>query len=235
MFSLKKLSLAAIAFILGFTVTLSFRSLTHPKPKETADVRQLRESLSQQKMRTEKLNAERSQIEQLLARYEHNPDQQKVKAMKNALQQLKKEAGLTEVSGQGIIIRVEPLISGSLVGQKYHPVTADLLRELINELNSFGAKQISIAGERVIATTPIRNVNGEVYVNDRQIPDVPFTIKVLADHVQQFHEEVMVSNSRRDFAEARLNLISRSVKHLTLPAYNQPIIVKHMKPTRGDS
>lgn len=174
-------------------------------------------------------------MDELLSRYENNPDQQKVKTMRSALQQLKKEAGLTKVSGQGIVIHVEPLISGSLVGRKYHPVTVDLLRMLINELNSFGAEQISIAGERIIATTPIRNVNGEIYVNDRRIPEIPFTIKVLADNARKLHDEVVVSNSRRDFAEAKLNLTSKPVEHLTLPAYDQPILVQHMKPTRGNS
>lgn len=224
-----------LACVLGFLLTLSFQTVSHPKQRDSQNVWQLREALSKQKMRTKKLNDERRRVEQLLTEYQHNPNQGKEETMKKALHELKKQAGLTKVSGQGITIHVEPLISGSLIGQNYHPVTARLLQTLVNELNSFGAGQIAIAGQRIIAASPIRDVNGEVYVNDHRIPEVPFTIKVLSNHPKELHNEMMVSDTRREFAEAKLNLTSEAVRHLTLPAYKQPIFVQYMEPVKENS
>lgn len=237
MFSKKKAMLGAVACILGFMLVLQFQIIHQPQKnvRDTRDVWQLRKDLEHEKMRTKKLNDERREIDQLLARYQNDASKQKVKTMKSALRELKKEAGLTKASGQGIIIHVEPLVSGSLIGETYHPVTAQLLRRLINELNSYGAREIAIAGQRVVETTPIRNVNGEIYVNDHRIPDVPFKIKVLANDAKKLHNEMVVSDSRREFAEAKLNLTSVTVDHLVLPAYDQPFLVQYMEPAKEES
>ncbi|HEX7063866.1 MAG TPA: DUF881 domain-containing protein [Bacillales bacterium] len=237
MFSSKKVMLAAVACIVGFMLVLQFQTTnqSQEETRDTRDVWQLRKDLSHAKKRTSKLNNERREVEELLAKYQSNADQQKVKTMRNVLSELKKEAGLTQVSGQGIVIHVEPLVSGSLIGEPYHPITAQLLRRLINELDAYGAREIAIAGQRVIATTPIRNVNGEIYVNDRSIPDVPFKIEVLAENARKLHNEMVVSDSRREFAEAKLKLTSEPVRHLVLPAYDQPILVQYMKPAKGES
>ncbi|HEU5139747.1 MAG TPA: DUF881 domain-containing protein [Bacillales bacterium] len=237
MFSSKKMMLAAVACILGFMLVLQFQTTNQPQEdtRDTRDVWQLRKDLSHAKMRTSKLNNELFEVEHLLAKYQSNEDHQKVETMKSVLNELKKEAGLTQVSGQGIIIHVEPLVSGSLIGEPYHPITAQLLRRLINELDAYGAKEIAIAGQRVIATTPIRNVNGEIYVNDKSIPEVPFKIKVLTDNARKLHNEMVVSDSRREFAEAKLNLTTEPVDHLVLPAYDQPILVQYMEPAKGES
>ncbi|HET7656743.1 MAG TPA: DUF881 domain-containing protein [Bacillales bacterium] len=236
MFHRRKIMISTIACLVGFMLVLQFKVTNQPeKKRDTRDAWQLRDDLSKQKSRTKRLYEEQSQLDVLLANYKGHSKVQKVKAMKNELKRLKKEAGLTKLSGQGIVVHVEPLVGGSLVGQNYHPVNAELLRRLINELNEFGAGPIEIAGQRLTANTPIRDVNGEVYVNDHQIPDVPFTIKALAVNAKKLHDQMVVSDSRRDFAEAGLNLTSKVVNKLTLPAYDQQILVQYMKPARGNS
>jgi uncharacterized protein YlxW (UPF0749 family) len=203
--------------------------------RDTRDIGQLREDLSKEQRRQQQLLTELREAESLLTKYEQTRENQKVTAMRNKLTELKKEAGLTKVSGQGIVLRVEPLVSGSLIDEKYHPVTPKLLRTLINELNLYGATEIAIDGERVITTTPIRSVNGQTYVNDRPISDVPFKMKVLAEDARELNNEMQVSQSRENFARADLNLTFEVKSSLELPPYDQHILIENLTLTEEDS
>lgn len=230
----KKIMLTGVAFILGFMLVVQFQTANGLKDsgeRDTRDTLQLREDLSKEKIRHQELYKELREAESLLNNYQHNQENQKARAMRNKLKQLEKEAGLTKISGQGIVLHVEPLVSASLI----EGVTPELLRRLINELNLYGATEIAIDGERVIGTTSIRTVNGQTYVNDRRISDIPFNIKVLAKDVKALHNEMQVSQSRENFARAGLKLLAESKDILELPAYDHHILVQYMELAEGDS
>ncbi|HET7628785.1 MAG TPA: DUF881 domain-containing protein [Bacillales bacterium] len=230
----KNVMFAALSCVLGFAIVVGFGkhdAVQH----EFREAWKFRNQLTQEKELTVKLNRERRQVEQLLNQYENNEKENRVETMIALLAKYKAEAGLTEVSGQGIVIHIEPLVSGTLIGKTYHSLTAELLRELLNDLNMSGAKQIAIAGQRVVAMSPIRNVNGRVYVNDHPIPDIPIDIKVLTDNAQQMKEALAVSESARDLAIHRLNLSIEIKDRIVLEPFDQPIAVHFMKPVKEDS
>src|SRR5690606_41277358 len=66
-----------------------------------------------------------------------------------------------EETGPGIKLTVRPINQALIPGDSPQTVSPITLKRLINELNMYGAKHISIDGERLVNTTVIRDINGE--------------------------------------------------------------------------
>src|SRR5690606_9761355 len=120
--------------------------------------------------------------EEKIAQYETELNQGKEAILRNTLEELRVEAGLTEVKGYGIILRIEPVIEDLLIGNTVSNVSPDLLKRLVNELNMYEALHISIDNQRVINTTVIRDINGETKIDGHSINKLPFEIKVIAEN-----------------------------------------------------
>lgn len=225
-----------LTFILGFAVAaviLRPDLWSTGEIRDTRDIWQLREALEKEQKEAQQLYQELAQTEKLLIKYQKNQGKQSLEAMEARLQHFKREAGLTKVSGQGIVLTVEPLISNDFSRKHGGGLHASLMLRLINELNFYGAQEIAIDGERLIATSPIRMVNGKIFVNDEPISDPPFTIKVLARNAKKLHNEMQVANSREDFARSGYQLHSTYRSHLTLPPYDGHLLVRYMELAAG--
>lgn len=94
------------------------------------------------------------------------------------LHEVRVQAGLAEMVGPGITLyvydAVEPEASESIVHD------ADI-RDLVNELFSAGARGISVGGERLITSSPIRCSGPLIMVNYRQIVTNPVVIEAVGD------------------------------------------------------
>lgn len=224
-----------VMLLVGLMLAVQFETTKKPATRDTRDIWQLQEDLAKEQKTHQKLLTELDSANKLLQQYEGKQNQSKISAMKNELTTLKKKAGLTKVSGPGVVITVKPLVDPSLIGSNYKDVSPMLLRRLINELNQFGATDIAISGERVINTTPIRLVDGQTLINDRRLQDVPYSIKVLTDNPSDLNKRIQVSQSSNEFAREGLELATKVEKSITLPAYTQPIVIKYMKEVKGGS
>ncbi|MEM5593656.1 DUF881 domain-containing protein [Niallia circulans] len=91
--------------------------------------------------------------------YENETPRSKEAVLKETLAELKQEAGLTEVTGKGIILKIEPVSTEILLGEDPGVVTSELLQRLVNELNLYGAEEIAINDNRYVNTTVIREIN----------------------------------------------------------------------------
>ena len=58
------------------------------------------------------------------------------------------------------MINILPVSEELLLGETVEPISPYLLHVLINELNRFGASEISIADQRWINNSVIRDING---------------------------------------------------------------------------
>lgn len=101
--------------------------------------------------------------------------------LENNIRNANKGAGLTEVTGPGIILTLQ---DSTLNSSSYLGDAADLLIHdgtiinILNELTNQGAEAISINDERIISTTAIECDGGVVKVNGKKI-SVPFVIKAI--------------------------------------------------------
>lgn len=210
-------------------IAVQFQTTKQPIVRDTRDAWELREDLKKEQELQAKILREIRTYDEQLKSYEAEQNNQQV--LKDALNDLKKEAGLTEVTGRGLVLKVEPLFDESLIGEKLEAVSPDLLKRLVNELNSYDANEISIANQRVIATTVIRDINGRTKINDYWLTRFPFEIKVIAKDVDRLYNRMQVSNAMDDFAADNLRLIiSEPLPEVTIPAYDQVVRVKNMSP-----
>ena len=224
-----------IAVFLGFMIALQFQTAKTPQNRDTRDIWQLQDDLTKEEKKHIQLNQQLADSIDLLQKYKSDSNSTKVTAIKDELKTQKRSAGLTDVTGKGLSITIQPLEGANIDNQSYEDVTADLLRQLINELNFYGATDVAIAGERVINISPIRMVHNDIYINDQKIPGVPFTIQALLPKPEDSKNRLSVSEVADNFARTGLGLNIKVENSITLSAYNEKVNLHYMKPVEGGS
>lgn len=234
MTSKKKFQFTFITIVIGFMVAVMFQTTKQPVVRDTRDMWQLREDLKREQELQAAILKEIRTYEDQLRNYEVEQNNSKKAALQQTLAKLQKEAGLTEVKGPGIVLTIEPLFDESLIGQEVKSVSPELLKRLINELNSYEAENVAVANQRIIATSVIRDINGRTKVNDYWLTQLPFKIKVIAKDAEKLYNRMQVSNAPDEFAVENLKLsISQPLSEVTVPAYNDAIRVKNILPVNS--
>jgi uncharacterized protein YlxW (UPF0749 family) len=213
----------------GIMVAIQFQSTQNPKERDTRDSWEIRSALQEQQKMQQQLFQKIEQIERTIDQYSEQSEEEKIQTLKNSIEKLTKKAGLTEVTGDGIIITIEPVFLEKDTVQTYPSIKPELLNRLINELNSFGAKDIAIENERITNLSPIRYVNGQTYVNNHPLPPLPISIRVLANNPKKLMDYIQVSQSKDNFAIDDLHLSAKIEDDLTLPKYDENISLKWVK------
>lgn len=222
----------AIVTIIGFMIAIQFQTTKEPEIRDTRNIAQLRHDLTVEKVKQQELNKEIEKHAELLNQLQQTENIEEV--MLEVIEELKAKAGLTEISDQGVIIEINPFFDEYYFDAPIRSVPSYLLRMLINELNINGAKEISVDNQRIISTTPIREVNGVTLVNGKRITQFPLTIKVLTDDPERLHHAIMSSQSREFFSYENLLMESKPINYVTLPAYDKAVRVKYMNIIKED-
>ncbi len=235
----KRFSFVAIAVIIGFMIAVQFQTVKKPVERDTRDIWQLREALLKEKeLQTNLLKQIRSNDEKI-ASYESKKKQSKEETLRNTLQELKVEAGMTPVTGPGIILKIEPVYENIQLGEPVTKIISpDLLKRLLNDLNMYEAKYVSIDGQRVINTTVIRDINSETKIDGHSIKSLPLEVRVIADNKQiadKLYNRMKGSKSTEEFFIDNLRLtISPPSENITVPAYDNPLHIRFMDPVKAE-
>lgn len=99
-------------------------------------------------------------------------------SIRTSLYDTRVAAGFTELSGPGVIIKIYDAEDGHTSETIVHDSD---IRDIVNELNTIGAKGIAIGGQRLTATSSIRCVGPVIRVNDESIPVNPVVIKAVGN------------------------------------------------------
>ncbi|MFK9092337.1 DUF881 domain-containing protein [Bacillus salipaludis] len=230
-------SFTLIAMVIGFMIAIQFQTVKKPVERDTRDIWQLREALLKEKELQSHLLSEIRSNEEKLSAYESKRKQSKEQVLKDTLQELKTEAGLTEVAGPGITLQIEPVIEDLQLGAPVTKVISpELLKRLVNELNMYDAKYIAIDGQRIINTTVIRDINGETKIDGHTIRSLPIEIKVGVSEInsaEKLSNRMKVSKARDEFFTESLRLnVSAPNPTITIPAYDNSIRIKYMEPIK---
>ncbi|GLB61233.1 DUF881 domain-containing protein [Cytobacillus sp. NCCP-133] len=238
--SKKKLSFTFIAAVIGFMVAIQFQTVKEPVVRDTRDTWQLREDLLKEKELQLKLLREISSNEEKISQYETKRKQSKEQVLRETLEELKMETGLSEVTGPGVILTIEPVYEELLLGKQVDSVSPDLLKRLVNELNMYEAQHISIGGRRVINTTVIRDINRETMIDGFALNRLPIEIKVIAENAQsaeKLFNRMQVSKSAEEFFIDNLRVkVHKPDEPVTVPAYDDTLRIRYMesvKPKEG--
>lgn len=222
---------SVISGIFGFMVAVQFNSIQEPVVRDTRDIWELRADLKEQQQLQLELLEQIRKYKQILENYKKEQDDSAEAVLRETLEALKEEAGLTEVSGQGVILTIEPLFQLELIGHSASQISPQLLIRTINELNAYGAEHIAINGHRVINTTVIRDINGTTKIDGYNLNRFPITIHVISKDAKKLYNRINGSSLPDDFAIDNLNLsVSDPQASVVVPAYDDTIRIKNMKP-----
>jgi uncharacterized protein YlxW (UPF0749 family) len=232
-----KSSFTLIAVLIGFMIAIQFQTVKKPVERDTRDIWQLREALLKEKELQSNLLSEIRSIEEKLAAYESKRKQSKEQALKDTLEELKIEAGLSEISVPGITIKIETVMEEIKPGAPVTSVVSpELLKRLLNELNMYEAKYVAIDGRRIINTTVIRDINRETKIDGYTIKTMPIKVVVGVDDnitAEKLYNRMKVSKSTEEFFIENLKLtISKPVQNVTVPAYDNSIRIRYMEPVK---
>lgn len=172
--------LLIIGTAIGLLLTAQWRTL----PTRASDpiVSYVSLESTQKDLLVEKDNL-RNQIKTLQDKIDiEQNDLKKFKTSKDAVdtvQQYEKQVGLTDVTGQGVIIIMNdaPKLSDSTLNSITH--AADL-RDIVNLLWGAGASAININDERIVFTTSIDCIVNTILINTTKTTP-PFIIKAIGD------------------------------------------------------
>ena len=226
-------TLTVTAMLIGFMLAIQFNSLKESEPRDTRDLWDLREALLEARELETKLLREIRTSEEKIVQYQeerlHSPEQ----AVYETLKELRMEAGLQEITGPGITISLYPATSLIIPGQITPYLSPEVLRKLVNELNMYGAKEISIQGQRVVNTTVIREIQGETKIDGYPLRNFPIEIKVITatqEEAKKLYNRMQISTISDDFIIDNIGVsISEPMEEITIPPYLNSFRPKIMK------
>lgn len=112
-------------------------------------------------------------------------------------------AGLVEIEGPGLIVRIDdsgqPVPPGEAAAD--YLVTASDLRDLVVELWQAGAEAISVNGERLVETTAFTDIGSSILVNSAYLQP-PYDLSVIGP--AELYERLTTSPSFIDLVRSRV-------------------------------
>lgn len=226
--------MTGITLIAGFMIAVQFQTIKEPVVRDTRDTWELREDLIHEKKLELQLIDEIRSINGKIEEYEDESTKSKEAVLNETLAELKQEAGLTEVTGNGIVLKIEPVSSEILLGEDPGAVTSELLQRLVNELNLYGAEEIAINDNRYVNTTVIREINNVLKMDGNPLNRLPIEIKVIAkdaNTAEKLFNYMKVSKSADEFFLSNLLLnVEMPNEPINIPAYSNPINIHYLKP-----
>ena len=101
-----------------------------------------------------------------------------IDSLRVGLHEVRTAAGLAEMSGSGVVIRLYDAPNGYGVGDIIHDSD---VRDVVNELFAAGARGVAVGGQRLIATSPVRCVGPVIRVNQKEVSANPVLIEAIGD------------------------------------------------------
>ncbi len=220
------ITIGMMCFVLVYVMFLQFRVIEETNIAEIEDMREaeLTESLAEWKTKCEELEVLIKEREEKIEEYEESmvTSKEASEILEQELKQAKMLLGVTEVTGDGIVITIED--------NDENTVTAILLLELVNELRLAGAEAISINNQRVVNMTDIVDIsNSYILVNSEKVVS-PYKIKVIGE--QTYLESALnIKNAGYvdKYSKIGYSINVEKVNDLTIPKYDGKMELKYIE------
>ncbi|WP_033543518.1 DUF881 domain-containing protein [Planococcus sp. CAU13] len=222
-----------ILFVIGLMTAIQFNTINEPHSRDTRDVWEIRQELSREKQLHSELLSEIGTLDGTLAKYEEAMNDSPEQALKETVEELRKEAGFTEITGPGLQILIEPSQEAIMSGQNIEQVSPELLIRLVNEINRFNNIDLSIDDKRLINTSPIRDINGRTTINGKPVGTPPFEMKVVAgtaEHAEKIYNHLKASPILDNFYIDNLSVnVMQPETEVKVEAYDEELGLEHLK------
>lgn len=203
------IALAAVAII---AVVAGFFGLS----SRTARMQDERQLLNDQ------LASAQEQLDELALQLEEKGRQSE--ELKVNLTEARRLAGLSEVTGPGVVLTLKPKQVG---GSVLYSVRDEDLLLLVNELNAAGAEAVSINGERMTAISEIRAAGPYISINTRST-SMPYTVQAIGDMNTLKAAMELYGGVLYNLSEL-LEIQLETVENITIPAYSGPISMEYAR------
>lgn len=167
-----------ISIFLVSLICVQFKTInqTDITSLETMQEEELRNEILELQEKNEEIQAKISENEKKINEYNQtlNNNQKATELLNQELREYEEKIGLTDVTGQGVII--------TLTDSKMHSYSYSNLVDFINELKYAGATAISINDHRIISTTEIVEISKKyILLNGDERISSPYIIKAIGD------------------------------------------------------
>lgn len=219
------ITISIMSFILVCVMFAQFRVVneTDIAKIETMGETELEKAIGDWKEKYEKtidkLEETNSKITEYKDKIQSNEESSEL--IEKELEQAKETFGLTDVSGDGLII--------TLTDNDEKSYTAKDLVELVNELREAGAKAISINGERITNITYIVDISTRyIKINNTTISS-PYEVKVIGTKTY-LKSALTIKNGYYDFKQKeKYNIDIQEKNNIKIEKYNEDVKLKYIE------
>lgn len=219
------LTISIMALILVCVMFMQFKVVNETDIAQIESMREdeLEEAVAEWKEKYEeayeKLSDTSDKINEYNEKMQSNAETEEL--INKELTEAKTNYGLTDVSGEGIIV--------TLTDTEEMAYDSDDLLELVNELRLAGAEAISINDERIVNTTDIVNITSTtIKVNSKNITS-PYTIKAIGDNTY-LKSALTIKNGYYDIKEKNDYKIKIEEKsNIKIEKYSKALNLKYIE------
>ncbi len=192
---------------------------------ESMQEEELRNEILELKEKNTEIENKITENEKKISEYEEtlNNSQKASELLDRELKEYEEQIGLTDVSGEGIILT---LTDTDIKSYK----TANLV-EIINELKYAGATAISINDNRIINTTEIVEISKKyILLNGDQRVSSPYIIKAIGDKQKMLETLNLKNEGYIDlYKNAEYDIKIEENSNITIYKYNKDINLEYIK------
>lgn len=152
------------------------------------------------------------------------------KALNADLEQARIQAGLVQLTGPGLVFRLEDADAVGNPASADGLVTARDVRIVVQELWLAGAEAVSVNGERMVGTSAVLDIGNSILVNSAYLAP-PYEIRAIGP--TDLYARVTSAASFVEFVQDRvspagLRLAFAELPTVTIPAYAGNVTVRYM-------
>lgn len=141
------------------------------------------------------------------------------------IEDLRASAGLTEVSGEGVLVTIDATRPTTGAAEERRPCFAPDLTDVVNAAWRGGARAAAINGERIVASSSVYCVGGTIVVNG-SIVSAPFTVSAVgpsAAILAVLDDPSQLRDLKRRRDQQAVDLRISRAPTVALPAYAGPV------------
>lgn len=225
------ITITVICFILGLIFTMQIKTVK--KNTETTTLSrttELQAQYSELKKQYDSLTETLTEKDKLIQEYRNAQTEDETKELlKQDLTNALKNAGLTDVRGNGIIITLNDSLAdlGEGVDLNSYLIHDEDLLNVVNELKASGAEAISINDQRIVAMSEIRCAGTTILVNGTRLAP-PYIVKAIGDSAS-LESGITMRGGYVDILKGwGMRIDIKKENDVFIPKYSSPISSKYM-------
>lgn len=230
--------ITVISFIIGFMLAVQYNTVQSPKKVETTDIWEIRQDLSDEKIRHSELLTQIRQAQETIRQYEDEELDNPEAILARTVDQLQASAGIKEISGPGLVMNIAPSQELMEFGYQVEEISPQLLIRLVNEIYRYKGHYLEIGGQRLVHSSAIRDINGKTTVNGTPIGKVDVEIKVVTDTEEEASKlyNYLLASSFMDefFIDNMLLTVEAPQPSITVDATDLQIRSTYLTEYKGD-